>query len=348
MKKTLVKYINLLVYTNLLLIILSLVGAIILSTSNLARFVVCFWLFVVIFIILLGTLVLYWLHIKPSLWRTRKLLSDFASGKTDNLVFGKKNIVAFPESYEFIAKVNEMIGRENQLMITRQKAELRALQNQINPHFLYNTLETLRDDAVLNGNETMVNVVQSLSDLFRYSVSNNSIVTTAENEIKNMEDYFTIQKYRFDKKMQMRIDYIGDKSQIYKLLIPRLTLQPIIENSITLGLETNKGYGFIKVIFEVTDTLFLIHISDNGLGIDDRRLDMINKSVNETPFSKGNTVDIKTEHYGIGLQNIAQRIKLIFGEAYGLTVYSKSDVGTNVEIILPKLNSMESIDNGRY
>lgn len=231
--------------------------------------------------------------------------------------------------------------------IAQKQAEYLALQNQINPHFLYNTLEALRGDTLCEGLTSVASVIEALATFFRYTITDTGNLTTLENELEHTENYFIIQKYRFGDKIDMSINYPPDKNELLTFLIPKLTLQPIIENSIFHGLEKKSGEGKITISLETTKDFLFVNISDTGIGMSPERLHQINSSLqnpNTPQFSSIMKEPVpQTRHKSIALYNVARRIRLLFGNDYGIHVYSTPDIGTDVQIILPKIQKRNLI-----
>ncbi len=224
---------------------------------------------------------------------------------------------------------------------SQKQAEYLALQNQINPHFLYNTLEALRGDTLYEGLTSVASVIEALATFFRYTITDTGNLTTLENELEHTENYFLIQKYRFGDKIDMSICYPPDKGELLTFLIPKLTLQPIIENSIFHGLERKSGEGQITISLETTERFLFVNISDTGIGMPPERLHQINSSLqnltSQQPHSHAESPAHDKEHKSIALYNVARRIRLLFGNDYGIHLYSTPDIGTDVQIILPKI-----------
>lgn len=218
--------------------------------------------------------------------------------------------------------------------ILKSRAEIHALQSQINPHFLYNTLETIRSQAIMQGSDSIEEMTEALASLFRYSISRPGAMATLREEIENVERYMLIQQYRFPDKFRL-IKHIENEGLLtYKL--PVLTLQPLIENAIHHGLELKMGPGTVRIRVIGTQTSLVIIVSDDGVGIDQQRLSRMNEALGaqeDAGFArvqKGNSKET-----GIALINVNQRIRFYFGKAYGLRLYSSEDVGTTVELTLP-------------
>lgn len=221
----------------------------------------------------------------------------------------------------------------------RVQAEMHALQSQINPHFLYNTLETIRGIAMTKGADEIAEITESLSALFRYSISNPGEMATLGEELENVRSYLRIQQYRFPNKVYYSEEV--EDPEVLNYRIPILTIQPIIENAISHGLEKKLGVGWVKFQAFMTNYHVVMRISDNGIGMDERRLQDLRDSLLGTEETRveGTRKDGDT---GIALRNVNQRLKFYYGEPYGLNVMSTKGVGTIVEVTLP-INENRSI-----
>jgi len=240
----------------------------------------------------------------------------------------------FPGMEEVLQRYDKILVSQRNTRKTSRQSEFLALQNQINPHFLYNTLEAIRGDALSLGMDSVANITEALATFFRYTITDTGSLVTIEDELDNVDNYFKIQKYRFGEKLDIIYEFVENDPDIYTLLLPKLTLQPIIENAIYHGLERKSEGGEIRIGIELTERNVIIRIKDNGVGIDDHALAEINFGLEHTTmpsFSEEN----KNKRGGIALNNVCRRIKLLFGEDYGIHVYSLTGVGTEVCIILP-------------
>lgn len=235
-----------------------------------------------------------------------------------------------------LSELEEKLQDEYSVRMVDKQAKLSALQSQINPHFLYNTLECIRSEALLYDCDSIARMAKALASFFRYSISKKENIVTLREEFNNIENYFLIQSYRFDDKFSFEILAAPEDREAYSCLIPKLSLQPIVENAIFHGLETKPDKGKVTIRVEMTEKNVIIIVSDDGVGIGreelERMRDSLKNSRKETdqegksPGERGN---------GIALTNVSQRIKLIFGKDYGLNLYSTKGIGTDVEIILP-------------
>lgn len=275
--------------------------------------------------------IIYKFLIKPCN-ETRKLFKHFIqSGSFQELI--DQDYQIFPEQNEVMQKLDSILDKKNIIELSTKHAELLALQNQINPHFLYNALEAIRGDAICAGLDSVVDATEALSSFFRYSITGVDKLVTLEEEIENVEDYFVIQYYRFGDKMKLKIDYPED--EVIHLKIPKLTLQPFVENAIYHGLEQTKNKGVVSIKIETTPKKLLIQIGDNGRGMPEEQVEEINDYLSRVSISY--VGENKKKKGGIAIKNVNSRIKLLFGEEYGVHIYSTINVGTDIMITLPRI-----------
>ena len=221
------------------------------------------------------------------------------------------------------------------LEMSKRQAQYQALQNQINPHFLYNTLESIRSEALLAGLDSVADMCEALASFFRYTISNMENLVTVEQEIENIKTYFYIQQYRFGERLKLEIQCDeSERDAVMKCLIPKLTLQPIVENAIIHGIEQKIGQGKVTIHMMLTEKRLLIWVSDDGIGMNQETLNSINQRMTERNIRR-------KSRGGIAIGNVSNRIKLLFGENYGVTVFSTLDVGTDVEITLPRTSEQD-------
>lgn len=219
-----------------------------------------------------------------------------------------------------IGRINMLIKENyaNQLVI--KETEFKALQAQINPHFLYNTLDSIHWLAKKNTQEQISSMVVSLGYLLRSSISLKKNVITLAEELEIVRHYITIQTYRF----QHRLDFQLDIPELYhSASIPKLTLQPLLENAIQYGVETMIEPCRIRLYAEPVDGKLALVVEDHGPGMEEDHLKKVLDGVAQTRGS------------GIGLLNIRDRIMLSYGDDYGIQVESRAGNGTRVAVILP-------------
>lgn len=219
-----------------------------------------------------------------------------------------------------INKINSLIKENYLKQLLIKEAEIKALQSQINPHFLYNTLESINWEARINKQHKISTMVKALGDILRKATQTSNHVTTIGEELKLVQAYITIQSFRYEERLEFEViceDHLREKE------IVKMSLQPIVENSIKYGLERKAGICQIKVLIEGNGEWIKIDIIDNGPGMKEKDLVELQKR------------NIKTSGTGIGLKNIDDRIKLSFGDQYGLTIHSQETIGTCVTLIIP-------------
>ncbi len=303
--------------------------------------VIWIWLICLLLFILLlwGTVI--WI-IRPYR-KMEKNIRLFLEGYTSGNLTDER--VGLTPAGELMAKrLLGMLDSSELLKLNKRQAQYLALQNQINPHFLYNTLESIRSEALIGGLISVADMTEALAGFFRYTISKVENLVSVEEEIQNCETYFKIQQYRFGERVQLTIEYNSeDREEIFACRIPKLTMQPILENSIIHGTECKLGTGHLKIYLERTGKRLLIRISDDGVGMDAKSLAKMNERLEK---SAGAMSRQEPEHKGgIALVNVNNRIHLLFGEEYGLHVFSMPGVGTDVEITLPAITSDRDVPN---
>lgn len=213
--------------------------------------------------------------------------------------------------------------------ILMKQANIQALQSQINPHFLYNALECIRGQALIDGSEDVAEIAQALSRFFRYSISSKSDMVSLKDELENIESYFMIQQFRFKDRFSYSILTDDDIEILKDSMLPKLTLQPIIENAILHGFADIVSDGVLEINIRHINRHISIIVSDNGKGMDSQTLENIRKKISSVNGVTGTT------NSGIGIMNVDRRIKLHFGDEYGLSISSCPGMGTDVELFFP-------------
>ncbi len=240
-------------------------------------------------------------------------------------------------SMEELTKILVRLIESDQLLnANKRQAQYLALQNQINPHFLYNTLDSIRSEAMLEGNDTVAEMTEALATFFRYTISKVENMVTLEEELENAKVYFLIQKHRFEDRVNLEIEYDREDEFLFRCLLPKLTIQPVVENSIIHGIEHKLGSGTIRIVLKCTERRLIIEINDDGVGMPPEVLERLNHQLNQPVFE---SIQLSKDKGGIAIANVNNRIHLIFGEEYGMTVYSTPDVGTDTVIALPLITS---------
>ncbi|MFJ5760451.1 sensor histidine kinase [Neobacillus sp. NPDC093182] len=221
-------------------------------------------------------------------------------------------------------KINNLISDIYQKDINEKDAQLRALRAQINPHFLYNTLDTINWMAQFGKSDEVSKMTTSLSRLLKKSITNNGEFIRLEEEINYIDDYMTIQKIRF----QDRIHYsVNVDPEAKNCLVPKLILQPIVENAMIHGIEKKIGNGYLFINGKIKNNKLHIEVLDNGVGMDENTV---------ASLSEGRYLSLDDNRgTGNGILNVQNRIQLLFGDDNGLKIESNINVGTSFELTLP-------------
>ncbi|MCX7711775.1 MAG: sensor histidine kinase [Clostridia bacterium] len=223
---------------------------------------------------------------------------------------------------KMVSQVQQLIQEVYQEQLLKQKAELKSLRMQINPHFLYNTLESINWMARTKGVPDIGKMVKALGDLMRSSISGDDFVSIEE-EMKNINNYLTIQKFRYGD----RFDVVTDiDPEIAMIKIPKLILQPIVENAIVHGIEEMVGNGRIEIKGALENQKVVLQVKDNGIGMDESQILELLSQKDNARQTEG--------HTHIGLRNVDRRVKMYYGQDYGLFIESSPGCGANVKILL--------------
>ena len=249
-----------------------------------------------------------------------------ASDFTYHPVEGSREIGALSQSFgHMVVQIQQLMEKVREEEITLRKAELRALQAQINPHFLYNTLDSIGWMCEEERTREAVEMVNALARLFRISISRGHELITLEREVEHAKSYLKIQNYRY--KNQFTYEFDVEESCL-SYLCNKITLQPIIENAIYHGIDRMVEEGCIQIRIEEEETAIRMTVTDNGVGMSEEQCkEILHREAGERT--------------GIGIKNVNDRIRIYFGEEYGLHITSELDEGTCVEIRIPKLTELE-------
>ena len=241
------------------------------------------------------------------------------------------------ESYEEYHYISEILSANKIIEEGEKLAYIQNLQNQMNPHFLYNILENIRSESLLNGLESVANMAELLGDFYRYTISQEENFVSLKEELDNTEVYFQIQRFRFSKKLELEVKVQED---LLSLKVPRILLQPIVENSIVHGLEGRETGGKVGISISRSNQHVYIQVSDDGIGIEEEKLRQINEDLrNIRRGFQGGVVgkrDMGKAGMGVSLLNIQERIHLLYGREYGLYLQSLENSGTDVCVVLPR------------
>ena len=241
------------------------------------------------------------------------------------------------ESYEEYHYISEILSANQIIEEGEKMAYIQNLQNQMNPHFLYNILENIRSESLLNGLESVANMAELLGDFYRYTISQEDNFVSLKEELDNAEVYFQIQRFRFSKKLELKVKV---QENLLSLKVPRILLQPIVENSIVHGLEGRESGGKVEISISRSNQHVYIQVADDGIGIEEEKLRQINEELrNIRRGFQGGVVGkggMGKAEMGVSLLNIQERIHLLYGREYGLYLQSLENSGTDVCVVLPR------------
>lgn len=219
----------------------------------------------------------------------------------------------------------------------RWEAELRSLQAHIKPHFLYNTLDTIRWMAWKKGAEDVAEVIEALSKLFRIGLSKGKDIISFSEEIEHIQSYLSIQKTRYKDKLNYTFDIAPSVQDLYIL---KLVLQPVVENAIYHGIKQRRRPGHIFIRAEEQEGQLIIQVKDDGVGMSPETLASLRESLS-VDFTVGDKEEKMKKMKGYGMINVQARIQLTFGNSYGLKVDSEEGKGTTVTIVHPIIRHCE-------
>ena len=229
-----------------------------------------------------------------------------------------------------IDKINDLLEQVTTEQIRLRKAEFELLQAQINPHFLYNTLDTIIWLAETGEQKKVVSMVGSLSDFFRSTLSRGKDIVTLREELQHVRSYLEIQQVRYQDILEYEIEV---PEEMYDCRLPKITIQPLVENALYHGIKNKRGVGRIRITCCKADGGCKLRVVDNGIGITKERLAQVQDGIlNKVLTGK----DI------YGLYNVNERIRLNFGEEYGISILSEYGEGTVVNVLVPYVGKEEN------
>ncbi|AIQ41750.1 sensor histidine kinase [Paenibacillus sp. FSL R7-0297] len=266
----------------------------------------------------------------------KKLIREMRQVEVGNFR-GMVNVSSYQEINILVASFNRMVRRIEELIervklssVSEKNAELHALQSQVNPHFLYNTLDMIYWMLDEEGNEQLGELVLSLSSMFRYSSQwEDGAEVSLREELEQIGHYLKIISIRLEGRLQI-ITEIDERW--LDIRVPKMTVQPVIENAVKHGLESLGRQGILKVYTREEGSVLRLIVEDNGNGMNEEQLETLQGSLNGDNPGPGPKESGKS---GIGLQNLHRRLQFMFGECYGLQIQSFPGEGTQVAIVLP-------------
>ncbi|WP_139991772.1 cache domain-containing sensor histidine kinase [Paenibacillus paridis] len=252
-----------------------------------------------------------------------KIGGDSTYVKTNNYKYRELNLIG-NKFKELVIRIETLVKQNYQSEIALKEVELKTLQSQINPHFLFNTLQLLQTEIVCGSTEDSNQLVLSLSSLLRYSMKQSEEMVELEQEVQNVRDYLYILNKKYDDRID--IEFCIPDQSILKHGTIKLILQPLVENVVLHGFGENPQSAKMTISVVAVKKGIMIAIRDNGRGIEKSRCEKLARQLGMRDFKPD----------GIGLYNVNQRIRLKFGSNYGLKLRSKEGVYTTVYVVLPK------------
>lgn len=282
---------------------------------------------VVVVAVLLATImtILVTYSLSRPIIRLSEVMQAFGEGDFNATcnISSKDEIGVLAENFNtMVYNINDLIKKVYDSALLQQQAELKSLRMQINPHFLYNTLETINWLARIKGVPEIGVIAKSLGDMMRSTINGPDFISIFD-DIKNINHYFTIQKWRYGDRVELKIDI---DQALYDRRIPKLILQPLIENAFVHGIEEKDGPGLIQIAGRLENGVGILVVKDNGIGIPQAVIDDILSCDYHLEFE---------EYKSIGMRNVNQRLKLYYGEEYGLHISSMPNRGTKITIRIP-------------
>jgi len=247
----------------------------------------------------------------------------FEGGQEDEIGYLGRS---FNTMIEKIQGLIDMVYREQQ---SKREAELRTLQEQIKPHFLYNTLDTIQWMAQDHGADDIVQIVSALTSLFRIGLSKGKEMIRVRDELEHVRSYLIIQKARYEDKFDFSLS-VDD--EVLPLMVLKLTLQPLVENAIYHGVKERRGHGTIRLEALKREQTLIFRVRDDGVGMSAAELAAVRALLSHKPLES-------SERDGYGIRNVNERIQLSFGKKYGLRFESAPGRGTTVEMLHPVVNA---------
>ena len=229
---------------------------------------------------------------------------------------------------KMLRKINELIGIIVRKESASKDAEIRALQTQINAHFIYNVLENIKMIALIEEQYEISNALTSLGRMIRYSINWKKQYVYLNDEIEHIKNYITLINIRYDNEVVLNLNI---PEEYLEQEILKMILQPIVENAVNYGLKDNEEGGSLEINAAIEENRLIIDIIDNGIGMDEQQLSKVINSI----YYNGEASSSSNKGNGIGLKNVNERIKLFYGKDYGIYIYSQKVKGTKVRVIIP-------------
>ena len=232
-----------------------------------------------------------------------------------------------------VRKIKQLICEVYQEKISQKNAEIKALQAQINPHFLYNTLDSINWMLIERGEMDISDVVISLGSILRYSISGKEGMVPLQDEMQYTDSYLCIQKNRMEERLNYQLDVAEDTLHY---IVPKLILQPIVENAVLHGIEPKLEGGTVRVQSFLKENFLVISVKDDGVGMPEEKLEKLKAGISGDD-----------EQYDrIGMKNIQRRLELCFGAESHMEIESSMENGTEVILWIAQTKMREGVENG--
>ncbi|KPV55292.1 histidine kinase, partial [Paenibacillus sp. A3] len=296
------------------------------AKKEIGGFIAWLLLFVVVFVLLISAFMSA--KISQPIRRLERSMSKVEQGVFDIhiQVQGDDEVGRLSRRFNYmVARIRELMGQIIREQEAKRRGELEVLQAQIHPHFLYNTLNSVVRLAGGGKSEEVITMITALSKFFRISLSKGRTVISIQDELEHVRNYLIIQKMRYKNKFEFAIEA---EPEVLGCRTLKLILQPIVENAIYHGIEMMADEGFIRITAELVGEKVRLQVIDNGLGIPADKLERL--LTGEAASGEGSSV---------GLRNVHERIRLGYGEAYGLEIESQLEEGTTVTLWIPAVRT---------
>lgn len=256
-----------------------------------------------------------------------KAMKEIGEGNLDVRISEKRSDefqLAFDGFNAMAEELGSLVEKLTKEQLLNKEARIKLLQAQVNPHFLYNTLDSVYSIAVINNQNQIAKMVYAMSAFFRVSLSSGKDIITLKDALKISDSYMTIQRIRFEDKFSYHVDI---PASLMKAKVPKLILQPFVENSVYHGLEPKEGTGELFIFGRNENGTLVLSVEDNGIGIPRKKMLSIDRMLNDE--STGNPEN------NFAIHNINLQIRLMYGFQYGVRIESRESEGTKVSISIP-------------
>ncbi len=243
---------------------------------------------------------------------------------------------------EMLNRIKQLIRDVYQVELKKKEIELDALQSQINPHFIYNSLESIRMNAEINDDDETADMIFLLSKLLRYSINRGNERVTLHEEIDHLDHYVKFLNFRFHHSIVLQVQPLD---KICKMEVIKLLFQPIVENAILHGVGSREEPLLISITYEMFEEKVVFSIKDNGSGMQPEKVEELQQKISRGVMLSHHQQPDEHRKSGLGLRNVNERIKIYYGTEYGLSIQSEVGKGTEVFLSLPYNKRRENRDD---